>query len=298
MKNRIDRRLRARGQQERHVKLGVGGIRDIEFHVQALQLLYGGHDPWLRERNTLRALHRLAERGYLSWEESGPARACVLVPADDRAPPPDPPRAADAHAPRGCGRADQAGAASRIHRRPPGRRGGVPPRLRPDPPGGADGVRGILRHARAGSAGHAAVGRRGHRAGRLRRSRAGPPEPPASLGRPDAGGRPGGHAHRAPHVAAGDARSAPNGAGSRRRAGRARALRRHGGTADGLPDPAGCDAGAARRRAHVLHAIRAARADADLATGAARRPGLGRRRGAAVRPPSAGGVPGLRGPRG
>jgi glutamate-ammonia-ligase adenylyltransferase len=71
MKNRIDRLLRARGQQERHVKLGVGGIRDIEFHVQALQLLYGAQDPWLRERNTLRALHRLAERGYLSWEESG-----------------------------------------------------------------------------------------------------------------------------------------------------------------------------------------------------------------------------------
>src|SRR5262245_5829441 len=71
MKNRIDRLLRARGQQERHVKLGVGGIRDIEFHVQALQLLYGAQDPWLRERNSLRALHRLAERGYLSWEESG-----------------------------------------------------------------------------------------------------------------------------------------------------------------------------------------------------------------------------------
>jgi glutamate-ammonia-ligase adenylyltransferase len=71
MKNRIDRILRARGQQERHVKLGVGGIRDVEFHVQALQLLYGAQDPWLRERNSLRALHRLAERGYLSWEESG-----------------------------------------------------------------------------------------------------------------------------------------------------------------------------------------------------------------------------------
>jgi glutamate-ammonia-ligase adenylyltransferase len=71
MKHRIDRQLRARGQQERHVKLGVGGIRDVEFHVQALQLLYGAQDPWLRERNTLRALHRLAERGYLSWEESG-----------------------------------------------------------------------------------------------------------------------------------------------------------------------------------------------------------------------------------
>ena len=49
----------------------MGGIRDIEFHIQALQLLYGGQDPWLRERNSLRALHRLAERGYLSWEESG-----------------------------------------------------------------------------------------------------------------------------------------------------------------------------------------------------------------------------------
>jgi glutamate-ammonia-ligase adenylyltransferase len=71
MRNRIDRLLRARGQQERHVKLGVGGIRDVEFHIQALQLLYGAQDPWLRERNSLRALHRLAERGYLSWEESG-----------------------------------------------------------------------------------------------------------------------------------------------------------------------------------------------------------------------------------
>jgi glutamate-ammonia-ligase adenylyltransferase len=70
MKHRIDRQLRVRGGQERHVKLGVGGIRDIEFHVQALQLLFGGTDPWLRERATLRALHRLAERGYLAWEEA------------------------------------------------------------------------------------------------------------------------------------------------------------------------------------------------------------------------------------
>jgi glutamate-ammonia-ligase adenylyltransferase len=71
VKARIDRMLRARGRQERHVKLGVGGIREIEFHIQALQLLYGAQDPWLQERNSLRALHRLAERGYLSWEESG-----------------------------------------------------------------------------------------------------------------------------------------------------------------------------------------------------------------------------------
>ncbi|MGH7265330.1 MAG: bifunctional [glutamate--ammonia ligase]-adenylyl-L-tyrosine phosphorylase/[glutamate--ammonia-ligase] adenylyltransferase, partial [Candidatus Rokuibacteriota bacterium] len=80
VKARIDRQLRARGRHERHVKLGVGGIRDIEFHIQALQLLYGAQDPWLQERNSLRALHRLAERGYLSWEESGAlTRAYVFL---------------------------------------------------------------------------------------------------------------------------------------------------------------------------------------------------------------------------
>jgi glutamate-ammonia-ligase adenylyltransferase len=80
MKNRIDRLLRARGSQERHVKLGVGGIRDVEFHIQALQLLYGAQDPWLQGRNSLRTLHRLAERGYLTWEESGAlTRAYVFL---------------------------------------------------------------------------------------------------------------------------------------------------------------------------------------------------------------------------
>jgi glutamate-ammonia-ligase adenylyltransferase len=66
MKREIDRSLRAKGHERLNVKLGVGGIREVEFLVQALQLLYGGDDPWLRERNTLRAIFRLAERGYLS----------------------------------------------------------------------------------------------------------------------------------------------------------------------------------------------------------------------------------------
>jgi len=65
MKAQIDASLRARGVQRRHVKLGVGGIREVEFLVQALQLLYSGDDPWLRERNSLRAIFRLTERGYL-----------------------------------------------------------------------------------------------------------------------------------------------------------------------------------------------------------------------------------------
>ncbi len=66
MKRQIDRSLRAKDSERRNVKLGTGGIREVEFLVQALQLLYGGDDPWLRERNTLRAIFRLTERGYLS----------------------------------------------------------------------------------------------------------------------------------------------------------------------------------------------------------------------------------------
>jgi len=65
MKQEIDRAQRAKGGERRNVKLGRGGIREVEFLVQALQLLYGGDDPWLRGGNTLRTLFRLIERGYL-----------------------------------------------------------------------------------------------------------------------------------------------------------------------------------------------------------------------------------------
>ena len=66
MKAQIDGSLRGKDASRRNVKLGRGGIREVEFLVQALQLLYGGDDPWLRERNSLRAIFRLTERGYLS----------------------------------------------------------------------------------------------------------------------------------------------------------------------------------------------------------------------------------------
>jgi [glutamine synthetase] adenylyltransferase / [glutamine synthetase]-adenylyl-L-tyrosine phosphorylase len=56
----LDRRGR------RNVKLGAGGIREIEFFTQGLQLLHGGRNPWVRETNTLRALHRLAGQGLLA----------------------------------------------------------------------------------------------------------------------------------------------------------------------------------------------------------------------------------------
>lgn len=44
------------------VKLGKGGIREIEFVAQALQLAYGGSDKWLRAPHTLISLSRLADR--------------------------------------------------------------------------------------------------------------------------------------------------------------------------------------------------------------------------------------------
>jgi glutamate-ammonia-ligase adenylyltransferase len=47
------------------IKLGPGGIREIEFIVQALQLVRGGREPDLRTRGTLAALAILAERGLL-----------------------------------------------------------------------------------------------------------------------------------------------------------------------------------------------------------------------------------------
>jgi glutamate-ammonia-ligase adenylyltransferase len=52
------------------VKLGSGGIRDVEMVVQALQLLHAGKRPDLRERNTPRALPRLVVAGLLGDREA------------------------------------------------------------------------------------------------------------------------------------------------------------------------------------------------------------------------------------
>jgi glutamate-ammonia-ligase adenylyltransferase len=52
-----------------NVKLGRGGIREIEFIAQALQLAYGGADRWLRYPHTLVSLSRLADRQRLSEAE-------------------------------------------------------------------------------------------------------------------------------------------------------------------------------------------------------------------------------------
>ena len=54
-----------RGELADHVKLGPGGIREIEFVVQALQLARGGREPELTARATLQVLKLLGSRNLL-----------------------------------------------------------------------------------------------------------------------------------------------------------------------------------------------------------------------------------------
>ncbi len=54
-----------------NVKLGQGGIREIEFMAQTLQLVWGGRDPSLRTARTLDALALLARAGHLSPRSAG-----------------------------------------------------------------------------------------------------------------------------------------------------------------------------------------------------------------------------------
>ncbi len=49
-----------------NLKIGVGGIREIEFIVQMLQLIYGGKDSSIRARSTIKALQQLQIQGFLS----------------------------------------------------------------------------------------------------------------------------------------------------------------------------------------------------------------------------------------
>lgn len=53
------------------VKLGPGGLRDIEFTVQLLQLVHGASDDSIRQGGTLLALTALADGGYVGREEAG-----------------------------------------------------------------------------------------------------------------------------------------------------------------------------------------------------------------------------------
>jgi glutamate-ammonia-ligase adenylyltransferase len=57
-------------QAERELKLGRGGLRDVEFAVQLLQMVHGRVDPALRVGGTLPALHALSAGGYVGRDDA------------------------------------------------------------------------------------------------------------------------------------------------------------------------------------------------------------------------------------
>ncbi|MCA9145421.1 MAG: bifunctional [glutamate--ammonia ligase]-adenylyl-L-tyrosine phosphorylase/[glutamate--ammonia-ligase] adenylyltransferase [Planctomycetales bacterium] len=69
LKRRIEQRSRREGTDARNVKTGAGGIRDIEFVIQFLQLLNGGDLPEIRVGNTLDAIGGLEQAGCLTMQE-------------------------------------------------------------------------------------------------------------------------------------------------------------------------------------------------------------------------------------
>ncbi len=69
LKRRMERQAEEKGRAELDLKLGPGGIRDIEFVIQFLQLLGGGDTPSVRSGNTLEAIRRLAAAGAITDQE-------------------------------------------------------------------------------------------------------------------------------------------------------------------------------------------------------------------------------------
>src|SRR5579862_197628 len=72
LKRQIELGVAKRGESEGEVKLGRGGIRDIEFTVQFMQLLFGSEHTSVRGGNTLRALFELKREGLILDTESVP----------------------------------------------------------------------------------------------------------------------------------------------------------------------------------------------------------------------------------
>jgi glutamate-ammonia-ligase adenylyltransferase len=69
VKERIDIKMGERGHERRNVKLGVGGIREIEFFVQTIQVLAGRRLPAILDRGTIGSLARLHNAGILSAKQ-------------------------------------------------------------------------------------------------------------------------------------------------------------------------------------------------------------------------------------
>ncbi len=69
MRRRVEAAIPAK-HAGRELKLGVGGLRDIEFSVQLLQMVHGASDITVRSPTTLRALEQLATWGYVGRDDA------------------------------------------------------------------------------------------------------------------------------------------------------------------------------------------------------------------------------------
>jgi glutamine synthetase adenylyltransferase len=80
IKGRIEGELVKKGGLERNVKLGRGGIREIEFVAQTLQLLNGGRNPFIQSAQTLPTLQKLVQYHLLDVADvDGLTRAYVFL---------------------------------------------------------------------------------------------------------------------------------------------------------------------------------------------------------------------------
>jgi glutamate-ammonia-ligase adenylyltransferase len=80
MKARIEReRVRGREDPRYQVKLGVGGLADVEFTVQLLQMRHGHRYPQVRKPNTLQAMEALQETGLIEARDASWLRDAYLV---------------------------------------------------------------------------------------------------------------------------------------------------------------------------------------------------------------------------
>ena len=69
MRRRVEDSLSTKS-AERQLKLGQGGLRDVEFSVQLLQMVHGRGDAMVRSPNTMRALESLADYGYVGRKDA------------------------------------------------------------------------------------------------------------------------------------------------------------------------------------------------------------------------------------
>lgn len=74
MRRRVEKESATTGEHDWRIKLGPGGLRDVEFTVQLLQLVHGKADITLRRRGTIAALDALQKSGYVSREDAATLR--------------------------------------------------------------------------------------------------------------------------------------------------------------------------------------------------------------------------------